>query len=71
VGTIERLNAAGRQAAECARESVHEAELVQDLTHAYGKLGRIVFALSEQGAITHPQLTGLADRIRELHRQLA
>ena len=68
---IDRLNAASRQAAERARESVHEAELARDLTHAYRELGRVAFALSEQGAITQPQLAPLTERIRELHSQLA
>jgi hypothetical protein len=71
MGMIDMLNAAGRQAAERARESVREAELAQDLTHAYEELGRVAFALSQQRAITHPQLIAITGRIRDLQSQLA
>ncbi len=68
---IGRLNAAGRQAADRARESVHEALIAPDLADAYRELGRTAFELVEQGAISHQRLSASAERICELENQMA
>lgn len=71
MGLIEKLTEGAEQATSRARESVHEAQLKQDLAQAYGELGRATFALLEQGRLEHERLTPGVDRIRELETQLA
>jgi len=71
MGLIDRLKVAGEQASSGARESVHEADLRQDLAQAYGDLGRRTFALIENGALTGETLATSSEEIRTLKRQLA
>lgn len=52
---------AGRVAAAYARIAV----LQQDLKNAERDLGRATFALVERGEIDHPELTAVAERVRD------
>ena len=68
---IDKLKAGAEQATSRARESVQEAEVRHDLGQAYGELGRIAFALVEQGALTDGRLVSFTERIRGLEEQVA
>jgi hypothetical protein len=67
---IDKLNASAQHATARARESVKEAQLRGELNHAYGELGRAVYALLTASALTQ-RLTSAADRVGELERELA
>jgi hypothetical protein len=63
---IDKLKAAGEQATAAARESMKQAELNHDLNQAYNDLGRMTFALVQQGALSDERLAAAAERIHEL-----
>ena len=54
------------QAAAKGREAVEDVQLARDLTQAYGDLGRKAYELASSGAISHPELQSLVQRISEL-----
>jgi len=68
---IDKLKAGADQATSRARKSVHMTELEHDLAQAYGDLGRIAYELVEQGRIEDRRLGAPAERVHELHAQLA
>ncbi|HTW41159.1 MAG TPA: hypothetical protein VMD79_02450 [Solirubrobacteraceae bacterium] len=68
---IDKLKAGAEQATSRARQSVHMTELEHDLAQAYGDLGRIAYELVEQGRIEDRRLGASAQRVHELHAQLA
>jgi hypothetical protein len=71
MGFLDKAKAAAEQAANKANEAVGEVQAKRELTKVYGELGEKAYALSESGAISHPELQPLVDRARELHAQLA
>jgi hypothetical protein len=71
MGMIDKLNACAQLATALARETVHEAQLNQELGNAYSDLGHIAFGLLQQGAITDERLVPFATRIHDLEAELA
>jgi hypothetical protein len=74
---LDRAKAAAQQAAEKAKEgaeqaaakgrsAVEDVQTARDLTSAYGDLGRKAYELASSGAISHPELQPLVQRISEL-----
>lgn len=58
------------QAVDRAKEEAKELQLKRQISAAEGELGRLAFALVDQGAISHPSLSGPAERIRALRGEL-
>ncbi|HVC86016.1 MAG TPA: hypothetical protein VNC40_01170 [Gaiellaceae bacterium] len=71
MGLIDRVKAGAEQAAGRARESVQEAQLRHELGQAYGELGRVSYALLEQGVLADERFVAPAERVRGLEAQLA
>jgi hypothetical protein len=71
MGFLDKAKAAAEQAANKANEAVGDVQTKRELTKVYGELGEKAYALSESGAISHPELQPLVDRARELHAKLA
>lgn len=70
MGLIDKVIGAGERASASARASVQEAQLKQDLAQAYGDLGRMAFALVEEGALIDERTSPPVERIRQLKSQL-
>ncbi|MGE5273601.1 MAG: hypothetical protein ACM3QU_07550 [Verrucomicrobiota bacterium] len=67
---LDRLKAASVNVAQMTREGIETLQTKRELSLTYGELGRKTAELVESGAITHPDLTPLVDRITELKAQL-
>jgi uncharacterized protein involved in exopolysaccharide biosynthesis len=68
---LDRLKEATANVTQMTREGVETLQTKRELSQAYGDLGRKTAELVQSGAITHPDLTPLVDRIAELNAQLA
>jgi len=67
---LDRLKEASVNVAQMTREGVETLQTKRELSQAYGELGRKTAELVGSGAITHPDLVPLVDRITELEAQL-
>jgi uncharacterized protein involved in exopolysaccharide biosynthesis len=68
---LDRLKEATANVTQMTRDGVETLQTKRELSQAYGDLGRKTAELVQSGAITHPDLTPLVDRIAELNAQLA
>ena len=66
MGLLDKAKAVAGQAAVKAQEGVEGVATKRDLAQAYGELGRVAYALAQRGAITHPELMPLVDRITDI-----
>lgn len=66
MGFMDKAKAAAEQAAERAKGGVQEVQTKRELGQAYGEFGEKAFGLADSGAISHPELTPLVERIRAL-----
>lgn len=67
---LDRLKEASVNVAQMTREGVETLQAKRELSQTYGELGQKTFELVESGAISHPDLVPLVDRIGELKAQL-
>jgi uncharacterized protein involved in exopolysaccharide biosynthesis len=67
---FDRLKEATANVTQMTREGVETLQTKRELSQAYGELGRTTAELVQSGAVTHPDLTPLVDRIAELKAQL-
>lgn len=68
---LDRLKEATANVTQMTRDGVETLQTKRELSQAYGDLGRKTAELVQSGAIAHPDLTPLVDRIAELNAQLA
>ena len=68
---LDRLKEASVNVAQATREGIETLQTKRELSQAYAELGRKTAELVGSGAITHPDLAPLVDRIAELKAQLA
>jgi hypothetical protein len=66
MGFMDKAKAMAEQAATKANDTIDDAQTKRELTKVYGELGEVAFRLADSGSISHPELTPLVDRIREL-----
>jgi len=71
MGFLDKAKAAAEQAAAKAKEGVEDVQTKRELAQAYNELGKTTFELVESGDLSHPRLTALADKIRELNQRVA
>jgi|ERR671924_101615 hypothetical protein len=69
MGFLDKAKAAAEQAATKAKEGVQDVQTKRELSQAYGELGQKTYELVESGAVSHPDLTPLVDRISALEAQ--
>ena len=67
---LDRLKEASVNVAQMTREGVETLQTKRELSQAYSELGRKTAELVGSGAITHPDLAPLVERITELEAQL-
>jgi poly-gamma-glutamate capsule biosynthesis protein CapA/YwtB (metallophosphatase superfamily) len=66
MGLLDKAKAAAEQAAAKAKEGVEDVQTKRELAQTYTELGKTTYGLVDSGEISHPQLTALAEKIREL-----
>ncbi len=67
---LDRLKDATAVAATKAREGIEELQTKTELSRTYGELGRKAAELVESGAVSHPELKPLVDKIASLKAEL-
>jgi hypothetical protein len=68
---LDRLREATSNVTQMTREGVESLQTRHELSQTYGDLGRKAADLVESGAISHPELTEMVQRIGELKAALA
>ena len=66
-----RLKEATNVVVEKTREGVEDLQQKRELSQTYDELGKKTADLVESGAISHPELTPLVEKINELKAALA
>ena len=69
-GWMDKLKDATSNVVEKTRDGVEDLQQKRELSETYGELGRKAAELVESGAIAHPDLTPMVDKIRELKAAL-
>jgi hypothetical protein len=68
---FDRLREATANVTQMTREQVGTLQAKKELWQTYADLGRTTAELVESGAVTHPELSPLVERVNELKAQLA
>jgi hypothetical protein len=66
MGFLDKAKAAAEQAKVKAQEGVEQVQAKKETTQAYWDLGHKAYELASSGAISHPELEPLVQRITEL-----
>jgi hypothetical protein len=69
MGFLDKAKAAAEQAASKAKEGVQDVQTKRELAQAYHELGQKTHELFASGALAHPELTALVDKISALRAQ--
>jgi hypothetical protein len=69
MGFLDKAKAAAEQAATKAKEGIEDVQTKRELGQAYGELGQKTYELVASGAVSHPDLTPLVDKISALKAQ--
>ena len=69
MGFLDKAKAAAEQAASKAKEGVQDVQTKRELAQAYHELGQKTHELFASGALAHPELTALVDKITALKAQ--
>jgi hypothetical protein len=71
MGFLDKAKAAVEQGAAKAKDAAEDVQQKRDLNSSYTELGKTAFDLIEGGALSHPQLAELAEKIRGLKDKIA
>ena len=69
MGFLDKAKAAAEQATTKAKEGVQDVQTKRELTQAYGELGEKAYELADSGALKHPELDPIVEKIRGLKAQ--
>jgi hypothetical protein len=69
MGFLDKAKAAAEQAAAKAKEGVEDVQTKRELSQAFSELGKTAFDLVESGAVSHPSLEALAEKVRALQEK--
>ena len=69
MGFLDKAKAAAEQAASKAKEGVQDVQTKRELSQAYHELGQKTHELASSGALSHPDLTALLEKITGLKAQ--
>jgi len=69
MGFLDKAKAAAEQAATKAKEGVQDVQAKRELSQAYHELGQKTHELATNGALSHPDLTALLEKITSLKEQ--
>jgi hypothetical protein len=69
MGFLDKAKAAAEQAATKAKEGVQDVQTKRELSQAYHELGQKTHELVSSGAVSHPELAALVEKISALRAQ--
>jgi hypothetical protein len=69
MGFLDKAKAAAEQAATKAKEGVQDVQTKRELSQAYHDLGQKTHELVSSGALSHPDLAALVEKITALRAQ--
>jgi hypothetical protein len=69
MGFLDKAKAAAEQAATKAKEGVQDVQTKRELSHAYHELGEKTHELVSSGAVSHPELAAIVEKINALRAQ--
>jgi hypothetical protein len=69
MGFLDKAKQAAEQAASKAKEGVQDVQTKRELSQAYHELGQKTHELATSGALSHPDLTALLEKITALKAQ--
>ena len=69
MGFLDKAKAAAEQAASKAKEGIEDVQTKRELSQAYNELGQKTYELVSSGALSHPDLTALLEKITALKTQ--
>src|SRR5437763_17207096 len=69
MGFLDKAKQAAEQAASKAKEGVQDVQTKRELSQAYHELGQKTHELASSGALSHPDLTELLEKITALRTQ--
>jgi hypothetical protein len=69
MGFLDKAKAAAEQAASKAKEGIEDVQAKRELSQAYHELGQKTHELVSSGALSHPDLAALAEKITALRAQ--
>jgi hypothetical protein len=69
MGFLDKAKQAAEQAATKAKEGVQDVQVKRELSQAYHELGQKTHELATSGALSHPDLTELLEKITALRTQ--
>jgi hypothetical protein len=70
MGFLDKAKQAAEQAATKAKEGVQDVQTKRELSQAYHELGQKAHELVSSGALSHPELAALAEKINALKAQV-
>ena len=70
MGFLDKAKQAAQDASTKAKEGVADVQAKRDLGKAYGELGEKAYELADRGDLTHPELTEIVGRIRNLKAEI-
>jgi len=71
MGLLDKVKAAGEQAASSAQKQAQIVATKRELSQAYGDLGKTAFGLVDRGELGHGDLSAGVEHIRELQARLS
>jgi hypothetical protein len=69
MGFLDKAKAAAEQAASKAKEGVQDVQTKRELSQAYHELGQKAHELATSGALSHPEVAALVEKINALRAQ--
>jgi uncharacterized protein involved in exopolysaccharide biosynthesis len=69
MGFLDKAKAAAEQAATKAKEGVQDVQTKRELSQAYHELGQKAHELATSGALSHPEVAALVEKINALRAQ--
>jgi hypothetical protein len=70
MGFLDKAKAAAEQAAQKAKETAEDLQTKREISGAFDELGHKTLELIESGAVTHPELTPIVEKIHGLKAKL-
>ena len=70
MGFLDKAKQAAEQAASKAKEGVQDVQAKRELSQAYHELGQKAHELATSGALSHPEVAALVEKINALKTQV-
>jgi hypothetical protein len=70
MGFLDKAKAAAEQAAQKAKETAEDLQTKREISGAFDELGHKTLELIESGAVSHPELMPIVEKIHALKAKL-